>query len=51
MHDCPEGMWQHLDRTNFMTSEYSWLVMVFLEIAKCAEKFDIYILLAGLTHL
>ncbi len=51
MHDYPEEMQKHLDRINFITSESPRLVEIFLGIAKYAEKFDIYILRAGLTHL
>ncbi len=51
MHDYPEEMQKHLDRINFITSESPRLVEIFLGIAKYAEKFNIYILMEGLTHL
>ena len=51
MHDYPEEMQKHLDRINFIMTEASRLVEIFLGIVKYAEKFGISPSFDGLHHL
>jgi hypothetical protein len=51
MHDYPEEMQKHLDRMNFISSEASRLVEVFLGIEIYAKKFGIDVSMNHLDHL
>ena len=51
MHDYPEEMKKHLERLNFITSESSSLVEIFLGIARYAEKFGFHVSIEKFHHL